>query len=91
MALARRRIKSCGDVKALKLIPITKPVFDQYRAMLEREYPTSSSSGPEAGDQGVGARLPRLGSRSASRPSARRALQRLGNRCERLRSGLELR
>ena len=40
MALARRRIKSSGDVKAaLKLMPITKPVFDQYRAMLEREHP----------------------------------------------------
>jgi len=40
MALARRRIKSSGDVKAaLKLMPITKPVFDQYRSMLEREYP----------------------------------------------------
>ena len=40
MALARRRIKSGGDVKAaLKLIPITKPVFAQYREMVEREYP----------------------------------------------------
>ena len=40
MALARRRIKSSGDIKAaLKLIPITKPVFDQYRELLEREYP----------------------------------------------------
>jgi hypothetical protein len=40
MALARRRIKSSGDVKAaLKLMPITKPVFGQYREMLEREYP----------------------------------------------------
>ena len=40
MALARRRIKSSGDMKAaLKLIPITKPVFAQYRGMLEREYP----------------------------------------------------
>ena len=40
MALARRRIKSSGDVKAaLRLMPITKPVFDQYRAMLEREHP----------------------------------------------------
>jgi hypothetical protein len=40
MALARRRIKSSGDVKAaLKLMPITKPVFAQYRALLEREYP----------------------------------------------------
>ena len=40
MALARRRIKSSGDIKAaLKLMPITKPVFDQYRELLEREYP----------------------------------------------------
>lgn len=40
VALARRRIKSSGDMKAaLKLIPITKPVFKQYREMLEREYP----------------------------------------------------
>jgi SCP-2 sterol transfer family len=40
IALARRRIKSSGDMKAaLKLIPITKPVFAQYRQMLEREYP----------------------------------------------------
>jgi hypothetical protein len=40
MALARRRIRSGGDVKAaLKLIPITKPVFAQYREMLEREHP----------------------------------------------------
>ena len=40
VALARRRIKSKGDIKAaLKLIPITKPVFAQYRALVEREYP----------------------------------------------------
>jgi hypothetical protein len=40
MALARRRIKTSGDVKrALALIPITKPVFAQYRELLEREYP----------------------------------------------------
>src|SRR3954469_25044429 len=40
IALARRRIKSGGDVKAaLALMPITKPVFGQYRAMLEQEYP----------------------------------------------------
>jgi putative sterol carrier protein len=40
MALARRRIKSSGDIKsALKLIPITKPVFRKYREMLEREHP----------------------------------------------------
>ena len=40
MAIARRRIKSGGDVKAaLALMPVTKPVFAQYRAMLEDEYP----------------------------------------------------
>jgi hypothetical protein len=40
LAIARRRIKSGGDVKAaLALMPITKPVFAQYRAMLEAEYP----------------------------------------------------
>ena len=40
MAIARRRIKSGGDVKAaLALMPVTKPVFAQYRAMLEKEYP----------------------------------------------------
>jgi hypothetical protein len=40
MAIARRRIKSGGDVKAaLALMPITKPVFARYRAMVEAEYP----------------------------------------------------
>lgn len=40
IALARRRIKSSGDIKAaLKLIPITKPVFAMFREMLEREHP----------------------------------------------------
>src|SRR5919107_1459432 len=40
LAIARRRIKSGGDVKAaLALMPVTKPVFAQYRAMLEAEYP----------------------------------------------------
>jgi hypothetical protein len=40
LALARRRIKSSGDIKsALKLIPITKPIFEKYRAMVERDYP----------------------------------------------------
>ena len=40
MAIARRRIKTSGNVKkALALIPITKPVFAQYREMLESEYP----------------------------------------------------
>jgi hypothetical protein len=40
VAIARRRIKTGGDIKAaLALIPITKPVFDQYRAMVAAEYP----------------------------------------------------
>ena len=38
MAIARRRIKTSGNVKkALALIPITKPVYAKYRAYLERE------------------------------------------------------
>jgi hypothetical protein len=40
MAIARRRIKTSGNVKkALALLPITKPVYEQYRAMIERDYP----------------------------------------------------
>jgi hypothetical protein len=44
MAIARRKIKAGGDVKAaLALMPITKPVFDRYREMLESEYPHLAS------------------------------------------------
>jgi hypothetical protein len=40
MAIARRRIKTSGNVKkALALIPITKPLYARYRSMLEAEYP----------------------------------------------------
>jgi len=40
MAVARRRIKTGGDLKAaLALIPITKPIYAQYREYLEREKP----------------------------------------------------
>ena len=40
MAIARRRIKTAGNVKkALALVPVTKPVFVLYREMLEAEYP----------------------------------------------------
>ena len=40
IAIARRRIKSSGDMKAaLNLIPITKPIYARYRAMVEEEYP----------------------------------------------------
>jgi hypothetical protein len=40
MAIARRRIKTTGDVKkALALVPVTKPVFALYREMCEADYP----------------------------------------------------
>lgn len=40
VAIARRRIKAGGDVKAaLALIPITKPIYGLYRSMLEADYP----------------------------------------------------
>jgi hypothetical protein len=40
MAIARRRIKTSGNVKkALALIPITKPLYARYRALLEEQYP----------------------------------------------------
>jgi hypothetical protein len=40
VALARRRIKSGGDVKAaLSLIPITKPIYARYRDLVADEYP----------------------------------------------------
>ena len=40
IAIARRRIKAGGDVRAaLSLIPITKPVYARYRALVEEEYP----------------------------------------------------
>src|ERR1700745_1729179 len=40
LAIARRRIKTGGDIKAsLELIPITRPVFAQYRDLVEAEYP----------------------------------------------------
>jgi len=40
MAIARRRIKTGGDVKAaLALIPITKPIEERYRDLVADEYP----------------------------------------------------
>lgn len=40
MAIARRRIKTGGDVKAaLALMPITKPIFDRYKDLVAEEYP----------------------------------------------------
>jgi hypothetical protein len=40
MAIARRRIKAGGDVKAaLSLIPVTKPIYPRYRELVAAEYP----------------------------------------------------
>ena len=40
IAIARRRIKAGGDVKAaLAIIPITKPLFERYRDMISADYP----------------------------------------------------
>ncbi len=40
LALARRRIRSGGDIKAaLALVPITRPIFARTRAFLEAEHP----------------------------------------------------
>ena len=40
MAIARRKIKTGGDVKAaLAILPITKPVFARYRELVESDYP----------------------------------------------------
>ena len=40
MAIARRRIKTGGDVKAaLDLMPITKPIFARYAELVAAEYP----------------------------------------------------
>ena len=40
IAIARRRIKATGDVRAaLAIIPITKPLFAHYRQMIAADYP----------------------------------------------------
>ena len=40
IAIARRRIKAGGDVKAaLALIPITKPLYKRYTDMVAADYP----------------------------------------------------
>ena len=40
IAIARRRIRTGGDVKAaLALIPITKPLYERYREMIAADYP----------------------------------------------------
>jgi hypothetical protein len=40
IAIARRRIRTGGDVRAaLSLIPITRPVYARYTELVEAEYP----------------------------------------------------
>jgi hypothetical protein len=40
IAIARRRIKASGDVRAaLAIMPITKPLFGHYREMIAADYP----------------------------------------------------
>ena len=40
IAIARRRIKAAGDLKAaLAILPLTKPVFARYQAMIAADYP----------------------------------------------------
>ena len=40
IAIARRRIKAGGDVKAaLAIMPITRPLFRRYREMVAADYP----------------------------------------------------
>ncbi len=40
IAIARRRIKAGGDVKAaLAILPLTKPLFGRYREMIAEDYP----------------------------------------------------
>jgi hypothetical protein len=40
IAIARRRIKAGGDIRAaLAIIPITKPLYARYREMIAADYP----------------------------------------------------
>jgi hypothetical protein len=40
LAVARRRIKTGGDIKAsFELIPIIEPIYERYRAMLAEHHP----------------------------------------------------
>lgn len=40
IAIARRRIKAAGDLKAaLAILPLTKPVFAHYQEMIAADYP----------------------------------------------------
>jgi SCP-2 sterol transfer family len=40
MAIMRGRIRTGGDIKAaLQLIPVTKPIYQRYRTLVQEEYP----------------------------------------------------
>jgi hypothetical protein len=40
LAIARRRIKTGGDIRAaLELIPITRPIYERYRSLVADQYP----------------------------------------------------
>jgi hypothetical protein len=40
LAIARRRIKTGGDIRAaLELIPITRPIYEHYRTLVADQYP----------------------------------------------------
>jgi len=40
LAIARRRIKTGGDIRAsLALIPITRPIYERYQALVAADYP----------------------------------------------------
>lgn len=40
VGIARRRIEAVGDVRAtLSLLPLVRPLFARYRAMIARDYP----------------------------------------------------
>lgn len=40
VAIARRKVRTSGDIKAaLALFPITKPIFERYRELVEADYP----------------------------------------------------
>ena len=80
VAIARRRIKTGGDVKAaLSLIPITKPVYARYRGARRGRVPAPQSLTDWAFDRGGPRSRPQLPTKAIGRevrgkPLARRRL-----------------
>ena len=73
MAIARRRIKTGGDVKAaLALIPITKPVFARYRDLVRARIPAPGGVGAGSLTIRGGRRARRRDARDAAPLGARR-------------------